>query len=297
LGDIWNAAIVSPLTNALVALYGMLGSYGLAIIVLTFAIKIITFPLTLKQIQSTKGMRDIQPHLEELKKKYGKDRQKMTEETMRLYKEHGVNPAMGCLPLLIQMPIWFGLYHALITLANESPEFQRGFLWLPSLAQPDPFYLLVVLTVISQYAVQKMMTVTSTDPQQQMMAKVMMIMPFTFGFIAMQVPSGLVLYWVTTNVFTFFQQLVTMGWGDLRGWQDMIPGMSSPKTVAHRTQRAKPAKPVTATVAAISSNGTAEADEAGETGDQAAEPRTPKAAKHKKRSGARSTRGEKKDKR
>jgi YidC/Oxa1 family membrane protein insertase len=294
LGDIWNAAIVGPLTNALVALYGMLGSYGLAIIVLTFAIKIITFPLTLKQIQSTKGMRDIQPHLEELKKKYGKDRQKMTEETMRLYKEHGVNPAMGCLPLLIQMPIWFGLYAALIALSNDSPDFQKGFLWLPSLAQPDPFYLLVVLTVISQYAVQKMMTIPSSDPQQQMMAKVMMIMPFTFGFIAMQVPSGLVLYWVTTNVFTFFQQLFTTGWGELRGWQDLIPGMSSPKTVTHRSRRPKPAA---SPVAAISSNGTAEVDEADQADENAGEPRTPKAAKHKKRSGARSSRGEKKDKR
>jgi YidC/Oxa1 family membrane protein insertase len=292
LGDIWNAVIVGPLTNALVALYGMLGSYGLAIIVLTFAIKIITFPLTLKQIQSTKGMRDVQPYLEEIKKKHGKDRQKMTEETMRLYKEHGVNPAMGCLPLLVQMPIWFGLYHALISLAgDQNSGFQDGFLWLPSLANPDPFYMLAILTVFSQYVVQKMMTITSSDPQQQMMAKVMMIMPFTFGFIAMQVPSGLVLYWVTTNVFTFFQQLFTMGWGDLRGWQDLIPGMVSPKTTTHRAQRPKP---VTPTAAAISSNGTTEA---GETAEESAEPRTPKAAKHKKRSGARSSRGEKKDKR
>jgi YidC/Oxa1 family membrane protein insertase len=296
LGDIWNAAIVSPLTNALVALYEMLGSYGLAIIVLTLAIKIITFPLTLKQIQSTKGMRDLQPHLEEIKKKHGKDREKLSQETMRLYKEHGVNPAMGCLPLLIQMPIWFGLYAALISLAGDADsKFQDGFLWLPSLAQPDPYFLLVVLTVLSQYVVQKMMTIPSTDPSQQMMAKVMMIMPFTFGFIAMQVPSGLVLYWVTTNVFTFFQQLFTMGWGELRGWQDMIPGMSSPKTVTHRAQRPKPVVPAAA--AAISSNGTATVGESDEPGHDDAEARTPKAAKHKKRSGARSSRGEKKDKR
>lgn len=277
MGDIWNAAIVDPLTQALVALNGFLGSYGLAIIVLTLGIKLVTFPLTLQQIRSTKGMREVQPYMEEIKKKYGKDKTKLTEETMKLYKEHGVNPAAGCLPLLVQMPIWFGLYSALISLSQQSPDFAKGFLWLPSLAQPDPYYLLVILTVVTQFVVQRMMSMPSTDPQQQMMNKVMMIMPLTFGFIAMSVPSGLVLYWVTTNVFTFFQQLFTTGWGDL------LP--NRPRTQAPALRRPRPEA-----AAAVSSNGTVEQSE------EDSAPRTPKAAKHKKRAGAKSSREEKRGK-
>ena len=160
-------------------------------------------------------MRDVQPLMEEAKKQYGKDKEKLTQETMRIYKEHGVNPAMGCLPMLVQMPIWFGLYWALINLSQNAPDFQKGFLWLPSLAQPDPYYILVVLTVVTQFVVQKMMTMPSNDAQQQTMNKVMLFMPLSFGFVALSVPSGLALYWVTTNVFTFFQQLLTTGWGEL----------------------------------------------------------------------------------
>jgi YidC/Oxa1 family membrane protein insertase len=270
LTEIWNAAIVGPLTAGLVALYGLFGSYGLAIIVLTLAIKLITFPLNLQQIRSSKAMRDIQPLIEEAKRRYGRDKERLTQETMRIYRENGVNPVSGCLPLLIQMPIWFGLYWALINLSQTAPEFNSGFLWLPSLAQPDPFYILVVLTVVTQYVVQKMMAVPSNDPQQQMMNRVMLFMPLTFGFVAMSVPSGLVLYWVTTNVFTFFQQLLTTGWGDL------MPNRPQNQTAA--APRTAPSNPERAT---------------GEESGVSAIPRIPKAAKHKKRAGAKPSREEK----
>ncbi|MCL4371500.1 MAG: YidC/Oxa1 family membrane protein insertase [Chloroflexi bacterium] len=213
--EVWNSLIVWPLTGALVALHGFLGSYGLAIIVLTLAIKFITFPLNLMQIRSSKAMRDVQPLMEEAKRRYGKDKERLTQETMRIYKEHGINPMAGCLPMLIQMPVWFGLYYALLHLAQTAPEFSQGFLWLPSLAHPDPFYILVILTVVTQFIVQRMMTMPSTDPQQQTMNKVMLFMPLTFGFVATSVPSGLALYWVTTNLFTFFQQGLTTGWGGI----------------------------------------------------------------------------------
>ncbi len=213
--ELWNQLVVFPLEGLLAGLYGFLGSYGLAIIILTIAIKLVTFPLTYQQIRSSKSMRDVQPLLEEAKKRYGKDKEKLTQETMRIYKENGVNPAMGCLPMLIQMPIWFGLYGALLNLASTAEGFKQGFLWLPSLAHPDPYYILVGLTIVTQFVVQKMMTMPSTDPQQQTMNKVMLFMPLTFGFVATSVPSGLALYWVTTNLFTFFQQLFTTGWGDL----------------------------------------------------------------------------------
>ncbi len=213
--ELWNSLIVGPLEGLLTGLYGFLGSYGLAIIILTIAIKLITFPLTYQQIRSAKSMREVQPLVEEAKRRYGKDKEKLSQETMRIYKENGVNPAMGCLPMLIQMPIWFGLYSALRNLADTASSFNQGFLWLPSLALPDHTYILVGLTVITQFVVQKMMTMPSTDPQQQTMNKVMLFMPLTFGFVAVNVPSGLALYWVTTNLFTFFQQLFTTGWGDL----------------------------------------------------------------------------------
>lgn len=265
--ELWNTLIVWPLEGGLAALYNMLGSYGLAIIALTIGIKLVTLPLTLQQIRSSKAMRDVQPLIEEAKRRYGKDREKITQETMRIYRENGVNPAMGCLPLLIQMPVWFGLYYALINLAGTQSFASQGFLWLPSLAQPDPIYLLVILTVVTQFIVQKMMMFPSTDPQQQTMNRVMLFMPLTFGFVAMSVPSGLALYWVTTNVFTFFQQLFTTGWGSL--W----PGKS-------KTQDVAPARVQAASNPAPQGWVTEVA-------------RVPKGAKQKKRSGAKPPREEK----
>ncbi|MGE5617746.1 MAG: membrane protein insertase YidC [Sphingomonadaceae bacterium] len=267
--EVWNSLIVWPLMGALVSLHGFLGSFGLAIIVLTLAIKLVTFPLNLMQIRSSKAMRDVQPLIDEAKRRYGKDRERLTQETMRIYKDHGVNPAAGCLPMLIQMPIWFGLYWALISLAGTSEEFSRGFLWLPSLAQPDPFYILVVLTVVTQFVVQKMMMLPSSDPQQKMMNQVMLFMPLTFGFVALSVPSGLALYWVTTNVFTFFQQLFTTGWGGL------LPNAQPPASQAPRPEPAN------------AESGNAQ----GAAGSP--QPRVSKAAKHKKGAGAKPPREEK----
>ena len=245
--ELWNSLIVTPLQDLLTALYTFFGSYGVAIIVLTIAIKLITFPLTYQQIRSAKSMREVQPLLEEAKRRYGKDKEKLTQETMRIYKENGVNPAMGCLPMVIQMPIWFGLYSALRNLAETASGFSQGFLWLPSLALPDHTYILVGLTIITQFIVQRMMTMPSTDPQQQTMNKVMMFMPLTFGFVAVNVPSGLALYWVTTNLFTFFQQLFTTGWGDL------LPNRSkAPATPPARPKPAEEEAPAVEATAATS---------------------------------------------
>lgn len=269
--DLWNTLIVWPLTGALVGLHGILGSYGLTIIALTVIIKLITYPLNAMQIRSSKAMRDIQPLIEEAKRRYGKDRERLTQETMRIYRENGVNPMLGCLPMVVQMPVWFGLYWALLHLAQTSADFNRGFLWLPSLAQPDPYHILVVLTVVTQFIVQKMMTLPTSDPQQQTMNRVMLVMPLTFGFVAMSVPSGLVLYWVTTNVFTFFQQLLTTGWGGL------LPNAQAPAVATVRAGSPNPER------ATADGSGAAEN----------AQPRVPKAAKHKKRAGAKAPREEK----
>ncbi len=271
--DLWNMLIVGPLTAALVGLHGVLGSYGLTIIAFTIIIKLVTYPLNAMQLRSSKAMRDIQPLIDDAKRRYGKDKERLSQETMRIYRENGVNPALGCLPMLIQMPVWFGLYWALLNLSHTSEAFiNEGFLWLPSLAQPDPLYIVVVLTVVTQFVVQKMMTMPSTDPTQKTMNQVMLFMPLTFGFVAMSVPSGLALYWVTTNLFTFGQQLLTTGWGGLASNNAQTPAIATARASAPGPER------MVVEGAEVSENG---------------QPRVPKAAKHKKRAGAKPPREEK----
>jgi YidC/Oxa1 family membrane protein insertase len=141
----WQTYVVFPLARALIFLHdliaglGVAGSWGWAIVVFTLIIKIVTFPLTLKQLQSTKATQALQPKLSELQQKYSKDRSKLAEEQMKLYKEAGVNPTGGCLPLLIQLPILFGLYQSLYVLANPSVGklLGAGFLWIPNLSLPS----------------------------------------------------------------------------------------------------------------------------------------------------------------
>lgn len=224
----FQTLIVNPIIAALVGLNGLVGSYGLAIILLTLIVKLITLPLTVQQLRATKEMQKLQPELQALQKKHKSNREKVTQETMALYKEHGVNPLSGCLPLVVQMPVWIGLYRALLNMAR-SGQLEGGFLWIPSLALPQgipplvpaswPFFVLPILTVVSQYIVQKMTTPPATDPQSNVMAQMMMIMPVMFGFFALQVPSGLALYWVTTNLFTLVQQGFVSGWDSLKFWE------------------------------------------------------------------------------
>ena len=199
-------------------------SFGFAIILFTFLIKLLTLPLTLKQLQSSKAMQDLQPEIQKLQKKYKDDKEKLSKAQMDLYKEKGVNPLSGCLPTLIQMPVWFALYRALFNLANVG-TLKEGFLWIPSLAEPHnlswlwplptttqgwltaaALLVLPILTVLTQLVVQKMTTPPSSDSQQAMMGQMMTMMPIMFGFFALQVPQGLVLYWVTSNLFMMVQQ-------------------------------------------------------------------------------------------
>ena len=228
----FDTIIVAPLMESLKFLSGVIGSYGIAIILLTAFIRLLTLPLTLLQLRSSKAMQELQPKLQELQKKYAKDKEKLSQEQMKLYQEAGVNPLAGCLPMLVQLPIWIGLYQALRNLATAG-LLHEGFLWLPSLAQPTglewfwppqnwvwpdvaAYLVLPVLTVASQIIVQKMMTSPTTDPQQSAMNQTMLMMPFMFGFFALQVPSGLALYWVTSNLLSLVQQYFSSGWGGLR---------------------------------------------------------------------------------
>ncbi|HEX8683364.1 MAG TPA: YidC/Oxa1 family membrane protein insertase [Ardenticatenaceae bacterium] len=226
----WNS-FVGLIYSSLEAIHTVLGSWGLAIILFTVAIKILTWPLTTKQVKSSKAMQELQPRMKELQAKYKDDKDAQTRETMKLYQELGINPLSGCLPMVIQMPIWFGLYQAISRLGTND-ELREGFLFIPSLALPNAemglgwltdfanlgtnwaYLVLPVLTVITQIAVSKLMTPTtpttqnSDDPTQAVMKQMNTIMPVMFGFFALQFPAGLALYWVTNNVLTYIQYFV-----------------------------------------------------------------------------------------
>ena len=236
--NIWQAfvdIIAGALTTFahLIAGLGIPYSFGFAIILFTLLIKLITLPLTFQQLRASKAMQELQPQLQELQKKYKGDREKLSQAQMQMYKEAGVNPLGGCLPTLIQLPVWFALYRALFNLANQG-GLSEGFFWIPSLAEPRnlswlwplppsvgwataiAFMVLPILTVISQIIVQRMMTPPSADTQQASMNQMMMFMPLMFGFFALQVPQGLALYWVTSNIFSLIQQYFVTGWGGVK---------------------------------------------------------------------------------
>jgi len=229
---LWNA-FVNALIESLKLISGVFGSYGIAIIVLTALVRLLTMPLTQQQVRSSKAIQELQPQLMALQKKYAKDKEKLTREQMKLYREAGINPAAGCLPMLIQLPLWVALYQALHNMARAG-ALQEGFLWIPSLAEPSglawlwppsnwewpatPAYLtLPLLTMASQFIVQKMISppTPSRDPQQAAMTEMMILMPLMMGFFALQVPSGLTLYWVTSNILSIIQQYFVTGWGGL----------------------------------------------------------------------------------
>jgi YidC/Oxa1 family membrane protein insertase len=237
---IWNP-FLTLLETGLSQLAAITGSAGLAIILFTVLLKLLLLPLSLAQTKSMKGMQAIQPELQQLRKKHGKDRERMAQEQMRLYKEHGVNPAAGCLPMIPMMFVLIGLYQALINLtcdpnnpsfcnpAQSDPAFRESWLWIENLGAPDiPFYLpgdipvpgiLPIVMLITQFIYGKMtpMTGASDDPQQQMMQRMttyfMPIMLFVFSF---NFPAGLVLYWVVSNVFEILRMGFTVSWDPVK---------------------------------------------------------------------------------
>lgn len=232
--ELWNTVLLEPTLNGLILFSQAFGgSYGMAIIVLTIIINLIILPLRMKQLKSTKAFQSLQPKMQELQKKYGKDKQKLSQETMKLYREAGVNP-LGCaFPLIIQFPIWIALYESIITSLIATPERllnlsqhlysvpviqqavppQSHFLWM-NLAVADPF--LALLVIGSMWVTQKMSTMSSPDPKQQQMSQMMLwIMPLFFGLICLFLPAGLALYILIMNLIGIVTQYFVMGWGGL----------------------------------------------------------------------------------
>ncbi|MCC7202101.1 MAG: membrane protein insertase YidC [Nitrospirae bacterium] len=178
------------------------GNYGISIIVLTAVIKIIFVPLTYKSMKSMKDMQKLQPELQKLQKKYKDDRAELNKAMMEMYKTHKVNPLGGCLPMLLQLPVFIGLYNLLAS----SIELRQSplFLWVKDLSLKDPYYVLPIIMGISMLLQQKM-SPTTVDPTQ---AKIMLIMPVIFTFFFLNFPSGLVLYWLVNNLLTVGQQVI-----------------------------------------------------------------------------------------
>ena len=225
--------------NSLVVLYYIsFNNFGVAIILFTIAIRVILVPLTVKQARQMKAMQAIQPKLKAIQDRYKNDRQKASQETMKLYKEQGVNP-LGCLgPIFIQFPIWIGLYQAVIqtlpstperlatlsnkfysglSLAHEAVPLNGRFLWM-DLALPDPTpIVLPILVGVSMFVMQKMTTMPSPTPQQESTNKMLLwMMPIMFGFFTLNFPSGLAVYWIVSNVIGIVIQGFVTGWDPLR---------------------------------------------------------------------------------
>lgn len=255
---LWEA-IVYQLAKLLIALHGFIsglgigGSWGWSIVVFTIIIKVVTLPLTLKQYQSARATQVMQPRMRALQEKYGKDKQKLFEEQQKLYKELGVNPMGGCLPLLIQLPILWALTYSLYAVANAGQLTQANFLWIPDLSFPSltvgmswineaftannwpkliiyfslPLLMLVTTLVQSKMAQPARVPGQDPDPQSRMTNQMMLFMPIAFTWFMLGLPSGVTLYWTISNILGVIQQYFVTGFGGLTDWFPFLPKKAS----------------------------------------------------------------------
>jgi len=227
---------MQPMINFLVVLsHYLFNNFGVAIIALTIIVNGAMLPLTMKQLHASQAMQALQPKLTELQKKYAKDKDKLAQEQMKLYKESGISPAGCVVPLLIQMPIWIALYQSIMRLLAATPEdflalsqylyswplvysavpLGAKFLWL-NMALPDSYFVLPILVGGTMWIQQKMVTPTAADPKQAAQSRMMLwMMPIMFAFFTLQFPSGLALFWVTSSVIRIGIQYFMTGWGGL----------------------------------------------------------------------------------
>lgn len=196
----WFAFFANPLLWLLVALQQVVGNWGLAIISLTVLVKGALFPLTHMGFKSSQRMQDIQPMLAEIKEKYAEQPEELNRRTMELFQKEGVNPFGGCLPMILQMPVWFALYRVLL----QAPQlYHTDFLYLKDLSSVDPYGVLPLLVVGLMVLQQQFTPMGNLDPTQ---ARVMKMMPIIFGFFFFTFPSGLVLYIFVNTILTILQQ-------------------------------------------------------------------------------------------
>lgn len=213
-------ALLQPIITVFIAtlefFYGLVHSYGWSIILLTLAVRVFLLPLTIKQSRAMKDMQRVQPKIKALQEKYKNDKEKLGQETLKLYKEHKVNPFSSCLPLLLQLPVFFSLFTVLRTypaLQNQGFWVIQNLSYAPSkfgingltaqLGQAFPYYILIALIAATTYFSQKQ---TTTDPAQ---ARMMAFMPVLIGVISYTLPAGVLLYWITFNAAMIVQQYIT----------------------------------------------------------------------------------------
>ena len=270
LAPYWNFLLVHPILSLLVGAYDLVHDFGLAVVLVTIAIRLLLYPLFVTQIRNQRAMQELAPAMNELKAKYGSDRQRLSQEQMKLYKERGYNPAMGCLPLLLQMPLLFAMYAAFLFFVRQPPpdgielgaaiwpflpnpigagqSLDLSVHWLPwvtdGLSHPDPLHILPVLAgatqLVSSIMFQPSVPPKNVDQQQKMMQTMQYYFPLITVFIAWSLPSGLALYWVTTTVFGIVQQYFVSGWGQLPRFLPFLRRIPSPadRTLASRQQAA-----------------------------------------------------------
>jgi YidC/Oxa1 family membrane protein insertase len=192
--------IGKPIYRLLNKIHDITGNWGLAIIGVTFCIKLLMFPLTQSSFRSMANMRKVQPRLKELQERFGDDRERFNKEMMELYRKEKVNPLGGCLPILLQIPVFMSLYWVL----GETVEFRQApfFLWLQDLSTNDPFYILPVIMGVTM-KIQQGLNPAPVDPVQ---AKIMKMFPIVFTIFFLFFPAGLVLYWVVNNTLSILQQ-------------------------------------------------------------------------------------------
>jgi YidC/Oxa1 family membrane protein insertase len=269
IGAIWDLIILGPMINIMVVLTRYLfNNLGLTIIALTIVIRAAMYPLSRKQLQSTKKMQELQPKLAEIQKKYAKDRQKLAKEQMALYKEAGVSPTGCLLPMIIQMPVWIALYQSIMRVLATTPEellnlsrhlytswplvfdqvpLNSKFLWL-DLGIADTYMILPILVGVSMWIQQKMTTPSYTDPQQQSQSQMMLwMMPLLFAFMSLQFNSGLALYWLTSNIISIVMQYFVSGWGPLATMFKKQPITKPPAKPTSGTGQISPKKEMATT--------------------------------------------------
>jgi YidC/Oxa1 family membrane protein insertase len=245
----------------------LFSNLGLSIILLTVLIRAAMYPLSRRQLMSSKKMQELQPKMAEMQKKYAKDRQKLAKEQMALYKEAGVSPTGCLLPMLIQMPVWIALYQSISRVLATSPEellnlsrhlytswsvafdqvpLNSQFLWL-DLGAPDRLIALPILVGASMWIQQKMTTPSYSDPQQQANSQMMLwMMPLLFAFMSLSFNSGLALYWLTSNLISIVMQYFISGWGPLANMfkkSEKKPPVKPTSSGQITQKKGEPAKP------------------------------------------------------
>ena len=194
-------AFFKAFATVLAFFYDLTGNYALAIVLLTLVVMVVVTPLTLKGTRSMMVMQQLQPEMRKIQTRYKDDRQKLNEELLKFYKENNINPLGGCLPLLVQMPVFLALYWVLV----ESVELRQApwIGWVQNLTDADPYFILPVLNLVIMFLTQKLTPTPGMDPLQK---KMMTFMPLIFGVMMAFFPAGLVLYWVTNGLLGLAQQ-------------------------------------------------------------------------------------------